>query len=508
MSFVVDEYSHFLKVRGFDKRAKEVLLKFCIGMAEWGPVRVAPGKFVRKMVRIYAAATKDRSEFRFHINQKEELLEHLRAHGGSSCVELREHEPPKAKSVQFKVDAKFTPRDYQVNILEYLTNHQIINVLTLQTGKGKTFCALKAAEMMGVRVLAVIKAQYIEQWIESYEDTMVGSAKNELMVVKGARQLKALIALAQSGELNKMNVKFIIISSTTMYNFIAEYERHGKAVSYDCNPDEICELVGAGVRLVDEAHQMFHLNYRLDLYTHVQKTINLSATLKSSDPFKDKVYRTAFPLHLRYQGAQYDKYIEVKALFYRMKSMKGLRYKARALKSYSHMELEKSIMKNKEILDNYVDMIADIIEEEYIKSREPGQRCLIFAATKKFCSVIRDRLAQHFSDLDIRRFTDEETYANLMEPDIIVSTLQSAGTARDVPGLYVTLMTTALGSREGNEQALGRLRRLKDWPDVTPKFLYLVCTDIDKHLEYHEKKIEYFEDKTLSQKELQLPHIL
>ena len=90
--------------------------------------------------------------------------------------------------------------------------------------------------------------------------------------------------------------------------------------------------------------------------------------------------------------------------------------------------------------------------------------------------------------------------------NIIVSTLKSAGTAIDIPGLKMTVMTVAVGSRQANEQAVGRLRVLKQWPDEQPEFIYLVCADVPSHLEYHRHKKEVLSDKILSLKEYHTPY--
>lgn len=74
----------------------------------------------------------------------------------------------------------------------------------------------------------------------------------------------------------------------------------------------------------------------------------------------------------------------------------------------------------------------------------------------------------------------------------------------DIPGLRIAGMTTALSSMQANLQAFGRLRKLKDWPDVTPRFYYFTCEDIPKHVEYANKKKEVFKPVALAQKTMWL----
>ena len=67
--------------------------------------------------------------------------------------------------------------------------------------------------------------------------------------------------------------------------FIDEYEVKKSNNMYGCNPEDFFNLINVGIRLIDEVHQDFHLNFKIDLYTNVKKTISLSATLQSDNKF-------------------------------------------------------------------------------------------------------------------------------------------------------------------------------------------------------------------------------
>ncbi|MNI71442.1 hypothetical protein D3C73_1273150 [compost metagenome] len=69
-------------------------------------------------------------------------------------------------------------------------------------------------------------------------------------------------------------------------------------------------------------------------------------------------------------------------------------------------------------------------------------------------------------------------------------------------------MTTAIDSRQSNEQVLGRTRPLKDWPDVTPEFIYFGCLEIDQHCKYHRHKLEFFKNKVVSHMEVMSRYVL
>lgn len=363
-----------------------------------------------------------------------------------------------------------------------------------------TALALKATQEIGTRTFLIIRPMYIDKWIGDVEAFFV-TEPGDVMVIKGGASLKRLIELGQADELK---AKFIICSNATLRMFLEEHEQYnGEVSSYGVSPSELCAVLKVGLVIFDEVHQDFHFNYRMFSYINVKKTIALSATLDPDDRTLKRRYQTAFPMELRSPPVEYDKYIEVQALFYSMESMNKVRYK-NFFGQYQHVMYEQSILKDSKRMENYRRMIARVLKFDYIRVAQPGMRCVIYFATVDMCTQMQEYLSKVFPDRVIRRYVSEDDYhTNLMGAEIIVTTLQSAGTAVDIPNLAVNIMTVALNSKQSNIQGLGRLRRLKDFPDFTPKFVYLVCTSIDKHIKYHQEKLTKFEGKVLSHKELQ-----
>ncbi len=498
----LDVFSHNIKATGFDGRGKAALFDFCTKNSQWGYL-MKNRQRIRGIVAVYAAATKDRTEFRFHRHQYEELLNHLTGFGISQeQLNIVSHPPPLPVKANFKKIDERPLFDYQVPLSEYFIAPGHTKVITLQTGKGKTRTFLESVYQIGNRVALVIKGMYVEKWTEDVEN-FFGKKKGKLLVVRGSAHLKGLMHMALDGELE---ANFIIITNTTIQNYLREWEHNKFTISdYPIKPEEMYEKLGVGVRGIDEVHQDFHLNYRQDLYTHVEKTISLSATLKSDDEFIRSRYRVLFPQYLRTEEPEYDKYIAVTALGYEIPVMKNVKYKEG--KNYSHTAFEKSVMRNKEMLRNYLNMIHRIMKVKYIDKREEGQKMLIFAATIDLCTIIVDFLKPMYPDLKISRYTGEDDYDNLMTSDITVTTIKSAGTAVDVEGLITVLMTDSINSIQANIQVLGRLRKLKGkWAGVTPEFLYVFSVSIDKQVQYHMEKIEKFNGLVLGHKTLMTPY--
>lgn len=361
-----------------------------------------------------------------------------------------------------------------------------------------TFCAIYQMVKMGKRTIITLMPKYINTWLVGLAD-FVKLKPEDIMVVQGSLELNAAMKIADQG---KLSAKIIIVSLPTYQYFMSEYEdNNGVMQHYNYTPDQFWEVMEPGLLVVDEGHESIHALYRYDLYCNVRNKVVLSATLEADNRFINEMYDIIYPKATRFRGGEYDKYIESIALMYGLTSTKKIKYGGFG-GTYSHVKLEQCIMKDRRILETYLKFIGDTADYFFFKIKQPEQRLLVYCATVDMCvkvvSYLRNR--HNGKDLIINKYTQEDPKTTLYESDVTVSTLMSAGTGVDIPGLRTVIMTVAIGSKQKNDQALGRLRRLKDYPDVTPTFVYFVCSQIRPQVEYHRKKLENFANKTLSQR--------
>lgn len=507
--FAVTVCSHHFSVTGYDRGGKDILVQFAMRYAEYMYIRRWNGDVDKQLTRIFASSTRDRMEMRFHIKMLDEFKEYIVRSGYDvSAIKLTTVPMYDPVQVAYSPSPTFVARDYQVPIIQFLVSPGKIKLLTLQTGKGKTATTLMALAEMGVRAVVVIRAQYVERWMTdlSGPNSVLRLSPHELMVVRGQKDLKALIALAKA---DALHAKVIVITGKTMYSFYDHYETFNRDTSYyGCHPAEFYPLLKAGVRIIDEVHQDFHFNFTQDLYTHVLKTISLSATMETDKPLVSKLYRLMFPQDSRAKTVGYDKYIVVKAMFYGLSQdtlrKNRIKYVRRGMGSYSHVDFEDSVLDTKATTKRYMEMIESVVDVQYMAIRKPGQKMLIFAAKVEMCVEIANYLQKRYRELKVCKFTGGDDYNDLLSSDISVSTLGKTGTAVDIPGLLVVLSTTAVDSAESNIQAMGRLRNLNGEPTTNPVFLYFVCTDIPQQLRYHQRKIDKFKDKALSHQVIEL----
>lgn len=502
--------THHFTVRDVQAGAYKHVISFAQKYVQWGTVRVQqPGRrpiFKRGPLRVFAASTGDRKEFRFHINCLREFLEHLNLNF-VRAEQIQRIEAPLGlpRKVTLPVKPEWQDREHQVPAIAYGledTNTRS-KFIDLQTGKGKSYIALRIMSERGVLPVIIVKPMYIDKWILDIRKTY-DIAIEDLMVVKGSEALQTLLVLAQADQLT---CKMILVSNKTIQNWIKLYEKFGREsldLGYACTPDEFFAMLQSGFRLIDEVHQDFHLNFKIDLYSHVERSLSLSATLLGDDDFVNRMYELAYPLGERYQGGVYDKYANAESIIFSAERPQNLRWIDPGSKNYSHHVLEKSIMRQPQVLQNYFRLVKYVVDNIWLnKDYVVGEKAIVFVASIAMATALTDYLRKMYPGKDVRRYVEDDPYENLMEPDLRVSTLLSAGTAVDIDNLTACLMTTALSSSQGNVQGFGRLRKLKS--GKTPTFAYFVCQDIPKHVEYHEKKRKILETRALNYRPVYIP---
>lgn len=487
----LDVYSHNFAVSQYNYNFFSRLREFIHPLVETEFRRGKGGRVQVADLRVYAARLGDKSVHRFHRTQLEEFLKFMADRGyRREDFNIVYHETKPARRLLVKLKPEWSPRDYQVPIIAFtILPAKPLRVIPIQTGKGKTSVALLSIAEMGEAAAVIAPAMFTEQWYNAISSTF-DCKKGDVLLIKGLGALYGLIRMAKEGTLT---ASFLVISSTTMQLFLRDFERDPRlTIQMGCHPEELFDLLGIGVRVIDEVHKNFHLNFRMDMYTNIRKTISLSATLRTENAFVRRMYDVVFPKSEWYEGLEYDRYVDVIALDYSLVEPRKAKWKDRK-GNYSHVEYEKWLIRNPKSLERYIEMILEIIEITYIAHRKPGLRHVTFAATVEMCTLLTERLKKRYPHLRIGRYTQEDDFNEMLKNDMSVSTVLSAGTGVDIPGLFKVLMTTSIRSVQSNEQAKGRLRKLSgEFEGLQVEFYYLYSSNLAKQLEYHHQKEEQF----------------
>lgn len=527
---VVDVYSHYLVVRPDTKTlyAKEqwkLASNYARRYIHWDVVKKwdphnRRHNWSKEIKAVYATQCKDKTECRYHISDLHEYTNYLRNNGytvDDGSLVINHHDPDKIKwpSIEQTLNPKFSLYPIQQDAINFCMDYgpnKRTKLVELKTGEGKSLVSMGMATATKSRIVMIIRSQYLEKWYEDIHKSMVVKP-GEVVIVRGGDSLRSLFNSSLDGGLD--NIKAILISNRTFQNYITQYEVFGKKemekLGYLVLPDKYCEALGAKLLLVDEGHQDFHFNFKLLLYTHCQVSVTTTATLSPDDLFLKRMANQIFPVHSRFNPGTVKNYMDIIAFWFRFNNPEKIR--CMVGRGYSHIEFEKSIMRNKKIEKAYYEMIASLIEDYYIQNKKPGYKAIIFFSSTKMCTRFTSFCKDVFKDLTVERFIAGDPYENLIMPDIRIATPGKAGTAVDIPGLYLEIQTIAVGSSQLNKQMAGRLREMKKGNPIhpngeTPVFLYFVCGDIDKHVDYHRAKPKLLEDKMRTMRDIHYSKIL
>lgn len=499
---VIEKYSHFIKIAQPEPEFVPYLQQLSKFYTQKS-FNQDPRKTTND--KVFSSITAD-DNYHFHVNQLSHLLSVLYKAGYTKSQITIVHIPPveNIPLLNTPLQPQWQPHDYQVPAIDYLTAEDNIptKLLSLDTGKGKTFTALSAISKLNLRTAIVILPSYIEKWCSDITKTLQVNP-HDIMVVQGSAHLKGLISLALE---NNLTSKYIVISTRTLQNYIQQYEQDPVTTieEYQISPDKLYTILKIGTLLIDETHQHLHAVFKILLYTHVRRLIALTATLISDNYTIDRIHRIMYPPDTRFKNPTFDKYIQVFAIPYTTTSThpNKLRITEWGSNVYSHNAYEKCILTKPLLLQNYLHIITHLVDHAYISTYLPKDKLAIYASTVAMCDLITSRLKLLYPDLDIRRYCEDDPYENAIDPDIRVTTIISSGTALDIPNLRVVILTNSIASSVSNLQVVGRLRKL---PDRDVKFYYLYNENIPKQVSYHQRKQHLLAPKVLSIKNLKSP---
>ena len=375
--------------------------------------------------------------------------------------------------------------EQQTAAIRYLTESpESLRGLSLSTGLGKTFCAIKSVSIIGRRSMICVSG-LIDQWkreIFNFTDLK----EEDIYVIQGAASMTKLLLKIDK----TLFPKIILCSLGTIRAYAIG------ADSYENYPHftTLFDLLQVGVKIIDEAHLNFFLTLMLDLQLNPVVNIALTATFDRGDPQVKQIYDSHYPKLMRFGENIFNRYIDIYSYNFSLGGMIPSTAYTTTM-GYNHSKLEEWLTRKGKIhLERiYKSVYLPAIYSHYMNRKSPGQKLLILCSSIVMCEWLRKKLITDLlrnDDLTIDLYTYETDDSVLTSADVIISTPGSAGTGTDIKGLRTVLMTIATGSSVLNTQTLGRLRELPSGD--TPVYAYTWCRDIQQHCNYQETRINTY----------------
>lgn len=499
VKFIITIQSHGFKVKIPFSNLRYVAINFARQFTTYELVfnRAAKRK-VLVPATVYATANPALDEFGFLKHDLQAFLDVLkRMDIRDDEIVIKEIPVEQGSPIEFKMPG-IEPRANQLPALDFLASTRPTRTLPLPTGQGKTLTTLMALVNKGQRTMFFMNATHIRTWLKTIiEKTNI--SKKDIMVIQGAEAMDVFVQLAEMGRVSE---KIIIASSTTFNKYLLTYIKGSSVTgkSFNVPPESLMAKAGVGLCVVDEAHEVLQQVVRRVIMLNVPQWIFLSATLKSNRDTINRIYESIFPMEDQFKEYSNNDHVTVHPTYYRL--LKPNDVQCNGPQGYSHNMYETYILKRPKMRKAYFDMIYDrIFAVDYLKNRKPGTKCLFFfssiAGAEAFGSYLGDRLNQSIP-YGVYHSKVPPKVKELMfeEAEIFISTPKSMGTGTDIPNLTCAIMTQAVASRQLAQQIQGRTRQVIAYPDESPRFHYLSCMSIPKHMMYDHEHIKDFSDKS------------
>lgn len=437
----------------------------------------------------YYVQTEDGKELFIHREHLDPFLEMLKTIGCTN-YKLTHRKKYKPDEIEFKTIPTKVPRDYQQVIIDELVDENRTRNVCLSAGGGKTFCALKATEILKSRVLLMLLPKYFGIWEKAIEEDVLEGVHCEL--IKGSKSLRDLIDRAINGD----PIGDVIFMSVTTYRgYIECLERYGTKgigeLGYAVPPYRFHETLGIGLQINDEIQDDPGVYYRVDTVSHMNKEIFLTATPYTGSDKLTEMIRVMMNERYDVTIPVADKYTHVVGVRYNDLGVQKKDYRGYK-NAYSHVNYESSILKNKPRKDKYFNNVARVVNHYFKGEYQKGQKMVIYCATQKFITALTKYLKKEFPEYTINEYVSGVDRNTLKANDITVTTIKSCGAGVDIPNLKEALMLVATNSKKDSIQAMRRPRPLINYEGINPRFSYFICNQIPKHLGYAKNKRTFF----------------
>jgi superfamily II DNA or RNA helicase len=293
------------------------------------------------------------------------------------------------------------------------------------------------------------------QWMATFLN-MFDYRQSDLMNIKGSHIMEAIVADMVT---EKPEVYFI--NHQTLRSYLST---HGPVALH-----QFFRKLKIGIKVYDESHLEFANILLMDMFSNTARTWYLTATFDRSDKSESACFKKAFSSLEAYGERESVDYVEKHVVYHAVyiKSRpspemmrKIMKYGGMTAASYGHYAFGDDL--------NYTAYrsIKLILE----KTKDLDGKTLIFVPLIDAVDRVAQKLKTDFPDKSVGVYhsrVDKEEKLSAEKKDIIVSTIKSCGTGKDIPGLRVLICLEPIASKVQAQQLIGRLR-----PFSKDKFTY------------------------------------
>lgn len=327
-----------------------------------------------------------------------------------------------------------------------------------------TFCVAYATNKLKRKSLIITPTEGLKvQWINTYRK-MMGYREEQICNIAGGAVIDAIL----NDSIPPADI--YVANHSTLRNYLT--------ATNGWMFHQFMKKLQVGIKVYDEAHLDFANILLLDDFSNTEQTWYLTATFGRSDKTEQKCYKQAFSTlvsygeneslatmrkHVIYHTVQINTHVTP---YHRAKLMAYPGFSAAKFGKYAFFE------DKNETCYHAIQKCLDLLKDKEGK-------ILVFVPLIDAVELVADKLHRDYPDKKIGRYHSrmpKDEKEEELKKDIIVTTIKSCGTGKDIPGLRALISADCLASRLGSRQLVGRLRPYSDILDTY--FFDIVAIDI------------------------------
>lgn len=372
-----------------------------------------------------------------------------------------------AKKAIFKLNVKARD-ELQADAINYLLSEGKFKdlegatqrMLSLATGKGKTYCTIAALSYMRQRGMVIVGQDRLAgQWKDEFLK-FTNLNEEDIYIISGSDSIRKIMK-----DKIEPNYKIFIASHRTLASYAGD----------DWSKlTEFFERIKIGTKVFDEAHLEVKNIFQIEYNTNTANTIYLTATPSRSNVSEDKCYQFSIqelPVH-GLEDKYDDPYHYIYYIKYNSKPSDIDIAKCATQRGFNgNAFADYTFNKN---YDQFIEIIEKLID---MCLKREGKIAILLSKNDNILKL-QKTLRYMYPNLDVGIFTtlikSKAEREEQLKSKLILTTEKSLGTAIDVKGLRFLISTIPTSSQVLSEQIIGRLRRLPD----NQKSFYFDLTDI------------------------------
>ena len=364
-------------------------------------------------------------------------------------------DPDPVEYMDVRHSSLYEPRNkVQYDSIEFLKGegHQL--GLNLRTGFGKTYCVAYTSTMLNVRTLIVTPNTGLKnQWIKTYK-TMFDYRSKHLVDIAGSAIMDAIL----DGDIRPADVYFV--NHQTLRSYLAQ--------SGPYKFRQFFQKLGVGIKVYDESHMEFANILLIDFFSNTDRTWYLTATFDRSDKSESICFRHAFASVDSF-GKEESTAVTAKHVIYHTVNINSRISPKNRAKLMGYPGFTAAKYGRYCIFDDPNDTAYKATLAILNKTKNMEGKTLIFLPLIDDVEEVVKRLKRDFPDKSVAAYhskIDKEEKESAEKKDIIVSTIKSCGTGRDIKGLRCIICLEPVASKVVTEQTIGRLRPYAEGKDT------------------------------------------